>query len=330
MFKKLRRLITYRRVTRVLLSYLYDFGRFIRYSSALGPWGDAEKLRATITANYHNIEKGLSLRSPRPGFGIETIKRLLGLINEYFDRFGSAEHLLIPVGALESYVVQQTAIGVDVAWLDRELKAIKLKAGVVGAPPIGGVLARQRAEVEAAVAMGGMEMLTSRSSCRQYSARPVALELLQAAARVAQRTPVVCNRQSGRIHYLQARNEIDRILAIQGGARGFANEVPLLLCVTVDLRNFNSAAERYQGWIDGGLFAMSLIFGLHTQGLATCCLNWSREAKPDREMRNLLSLHPAENIIMFIAVGHYDEEFSVAASVRKPLNEVLARVSLVA
>ena len=77
--------------------------------------------------------------------------------------------------------------------------------------------------------------------------------------------------------------------------------------------------ERNQCWIDGGMFAMSLVLGLHAQGLGTCFLNWSKSAPEDKAMRALLQLPPQEAIITLIAVGNLPRSLSVAKSVRPPL-----------
>ena len=84
--------------------------------------------------------------------------------------------------------------------------------------------------------------------------------------------------------------------------------------------------ERNQCWIDGGLFAMSLVLGLHAQGLGTCFLNWSKSSPRDRAMRALLKLPPEEVIIVLVAVGHLPDTLEVARSARPPLDSVRRHV----
>ena len=50
----------------------------------------------------------------------------------------------------------------------------------------------------------------------------------------------------------------------------------MLLIIAMDLKAFVPAHERYQHWIDGGMFSMSIIYALHSLGLSSCCLNWSK------------------------------------------------------
>lgn len=163
----------------------------------------------------------------------------------------------------------------------------------------------------------------SRSSVRQFAPDPVTPEELELAVSIAQRSPCVCNRQSGRVRALTERSDISDALAIQGGARGFEREVPLLLVISSELANFQGAGERNQCWVDGGLFAMSLMWGLHSLGLVSCALNWSKEPAVDRELKSRFDIPASESIIFLLAVGRPPEEFTVARSPRKPLNEVL-------
>jgi nitroreductase len=112
-------------------------------------------------------------------------------------------------------------------------------------------------------------------------------------------------------------------LKIQGGAAGFADQIPTVLVISTELCNFQSEGERYQGWIDGGLFAMSVIYALHSLGLVTCCLNWSKNEKVDLEFKARFEIPGSESIIMLLSVGHPIDRFKVAESWRRPLDEVL-------
>ena len=85
----------------------------------------------------------------------------------------------------------------------------------------------------------------------------------------------------------------------------------------------NLIGERYQGWIDGGIFAMTLALAIHAEGLGACFLNWSVEPAQDRAMRNHLGIADDELVITMMSAGHLKEAFSVPVSHRKPLEDVL-------
>lgn len=320
-----RRLRFAKRAPQLLRAALYDFLRYAKYSSAVNYDDDEEKLRAIITATYHNIEKGLSLPAPRLGFGRDNLAKLVGYIDECLQRFGPKEYLQVPISVLGAYVRYHEHHGNDVGTLRDQWR--RLEAGntlqLTDSSPCGGVIEVTRAEVFAATSPVNLAFFEKRFSCRQFAPDPVTQMEVEIAVRVAQKAPAVCNRQSGRVRAYLDQRDILRILALQGGARGFANGVRALFCITTDQRNFNGVGERYQAWIDGGLFGMSFIYGLHMQGIGSCCLNWSKDGSQDLAMRKLLKLPDNETIIMFVAAGHLPIQMTVARSIRKPLEEVM-------
>ena len=98
----------------------------------------------------------------------------------------------------------------------------------------------------------------------------------------------------------------------------------VVLLVTVDLRQFDLIGERNQGWIDGGLFAMSLVYALHAASLGTCMLNWSEDCKSDKRIRGAFKIPDHEIIITMIGAGHVPHKFEVTASPTPNVEEVLS------
>ncbi|AXI48876.1 nitroreductase [Sulfitobacter sp. SK012] len=163
----------------------------------------------------------------------------------------------------------------------------------------------------------------SRHSVRQFSDTSVDAKLIHDATLIAAKSPSVCNRQSARLHHITDPDLKQKALEIQGGNRGFGAQIPELLIVTSDLSSFLSSAERYQCWIDGGLFAMSLVYALHSKGLGTCMLNWSVDASRDIALRKHVDIPASENVIVFIAVGHLPKNLTVATSPRRHVEQIL-------
>jgi nitroreductase len=156
-----------------------------------------------------------------------------------------------------------------------------------------------------------------------FAEGPVNSEAIRSAVALALRSPSVCNRQSARVRYLTDRSLLEKVLTVQGGNRGFGHQIPGVLVVTSYLGVFRGARERNQCWIDGGLFAMSLLYALTYGGVGSCPLNWSSDAAQDKALRELLGLPRDEVVIMLIAVGHLPENYRVASSPRMVLEEVL-------
>jgi nitroreductase len=302
---------------RAVGDYLYDALRYFRYSSTFYYW-NRDNLASRITALYHSVERGLALPEPQAGFGAQSITYLLGAIDEYIRRYGIDGSLNPSAGALDAYVrfnegqkLPDFPNRAQIEQLLRTLQPIRSEGG-------GGTLQVSHEEIRRATANTHAEFFSSRYSIRQFSGMNVSAEDIDAAIRIAQKAPAVCNRQECRVYVVHEKELILKMLAIQG-SRGFNHQVNKLLVITNRLTAFYGTGERNQCWIDGGLFAMSLVLGLHAQGLGTCCLNWSKSVPPDKAMRKLLRLPPPEVIIMLVAVGHIPTRLAVARSARQPL-----------
>ncbi|MBT9455300.1 MAG: nitroreductase family protein [Burkholderiaceae bacterium] len=181
----------------------------------------------------------------------------------------------------------------------------------------------RRNEIHAAAKHDLSAFFAQRYSVRQFAAEPVQAELIEQAVRMAQKTPSVCNRESGTVFVVTDKARMAELMALQNGNRGFGDQAGALMIITSRQDTFLSAGERYQAWIDGGLFAMSLIYALHSLGLGTCCLNWSVEPQADRALKAASGIPTDHAVIMMLALGHLPDEFRVANSPRRPLTEVL-------
>ncbi len=301
-----------------LRDHLYDSLRYLRYSSTFW-YGSRDNLASRITATYHAVERGLALPEPRPGFGASNIGYLVEAVHEYIDRHGLDSSLSPSAAALASYLQFNEESGLpdcphraEIEGLLRELRPIRGEDGP------GGTIRLTREEIMKATEGVTADFFMKRYSIRQFSAREVGAADIDAAIAVAQKAPAVCNRQECHVYVVHDRALIQKMLAIQG-TRGFNHQVNKLLVVTNRLTAFYGTEERNQCWIDGGLFAMCLVLGLHARGLGTCCLNWSKSVPPDRAMRELLKIPSPEVIIMLVAVGHLPDELKVARSPRRPL-----------
>jgi nitroreductase len=310
-----------RNLYRLLRSALYDLVRYLKHSPLGGAPRSDRHYDAYVAMDYHRLEKGLALRDSRPGFGQKPIQDLIYTLTHYRDRYASRHASQVAVNTLASYQRQQSD--------EHKSPAIAtfLEAWQRPAAPKnvceGGVKNTSRAEIHAAAKQDLQDFFASRYSVRDFSDEPVDVALIREAVRMAQKTPSVCNRQAFHAHVLTQTDHIQQALAYQNGNRGFNRQVDKLLIVTTDLRAFVSAGERNQCWIDGGMFAMSLVYALHSLGLGTCCLNWSVNWFTDKGLRKVVPLADHEAVIMMIAVGHLPEVFRVTHSPRLPLEATM-------
>ena len=99
----------------------------------------------------------------------------------------------------------------------------------------------------------------------------------------------------------------------------------LVALVSVDLGHFAKVGERNQAFIEGGIFATSFVYALHTLGLGSCMLNLSLTTDRLDALRREIGAPPSEVLIMMIAVGHPSPDHRYAASVRRTPANIIAR-----
>lgn len=310
---------------RLMQASIYDCRMFRRHSGLLHESRQTVQ-DAMITRTYHRIEKGLALPDPRPGFGRIVVDQLATEVAAYQSAFSPDRTTRIALNTIKEYVAFNEASGVPMADVRAIWDRLATCQGSVAAHGEGGTRHVDRASILADARLDLRRFFAARHSVRNFSADPIMPEVLEAAVRMAQSAPSVCNRQAGRVYYTRDPVVMQRLLAHQNGNRGFGDRIDTLLVVTVSLDCFLTVGERYQSWIDGGLFAMTLIYALHSLGVGTCCLNWSVEPAVDQRFKAESGIPEGDAVIMLLAAGMLPDEFKVAASPRRPIDEVLRKL----
>lgn len=305
---------------RGLHDYIHDFRRFTRYSSALaGPDSHPSRL-ARVTKAYHMIEKGLALPSPRPGFGRGYPQEPIGyLLREVPLLEAEGQRGVETCGA-------RASIAAYVRWHDEHGHLVDPSLRTFAESALaqnGGTFSVDRVTLLEGSRVDFSGLVRTRHSIRNFTGEPVGIDAIRSAVAVALKSPRVCNRESRRVHVALAPTARERMLGLQNGNRGFGHLAGAVLMVTADLRQFVDFGERNQGWIDAGLFAMTLTYALHAQGLGTCMLNASNRASHDRLVHEQLRIGDHEVVVMFIAVGQLPATLSVAASPGPSVDDVL-------
>lgn len=297
--------------------YSYDIYRFVRFSGTLRTRTHVPTRAALMTKYYHMVEKGLALPNPRPGFGAEMTRDLGIQMIEAIQDNVCRDEIRLSADALESYLdfnvqngspspphVAQTVQDVRSAGIPASGSALRL----LGAPKDEG--------------QDKLAFLQSRSSVRTFGEGAVPADVLLKATRAAQFAPCVCNRQASRVYFLTSDQQKRAALGYQKGNRGFGDTAAVIAIITVDIAEMLEPTERYQHWIDGGLFAQNFLLAIHAQGYGACPLNWSAPITRDIGIRKLGYIPDSESIIMMVAIGTLNTEYKVARSERRPLNDV--------
>ncbi len=313
----------------VVRFYLYSsVHASIFYGRSNNTLDKQEKLQAVIIADYHKIEKGLALKDPRPGFGVAVVQRLLDNYNEYLNKFGHSETLQVALTCLLEYQSFNKKNQSMNSTLNDEISKIVSTCNLNEFEDNGGTYNITRADIISRSKIDLSNFFASRHSIRNFSSSSLSLSDLKKAVKMAQKTPSVCNRQSSKVYLFHNKDDVNKVLSYQNGCASFAKSVQAVYIVTSNLESFISTDERNQCWIDGGLFAMSLLYALHSLGIGSCCLNWCATKKSDDLLHSAAGISKSEVVIMLIACGNYPNDLRVARSVRRPLDEVLRTKSL--
>lgn len=283
---------------------LADGWRYQRASTGHDSWSEERHLpdrhEARVTMDYHRIEKSLTLPEPRRPFGLGVRDRITQLLDRR------------PSGAQNRPYVEhaERALNGLQSWNDR---------GVIE-DDVSPTLEPGRPQLDEDQIR---RFFASRHSVRNFDTdhAPTEADLLQ-VVELARNTPSVCNRQGFRVHFFRERDDIDAILRIQNGAVGFAGSVPALAVVTARRAMFVGPDERNQRWVDGGLFAMTLVWAAHALGLATCMLNWALPSASSARLRKITGIPDGEDIVVLIAIGHAAEGARVARSEKRTVDDL--------
>lgn len=282
-------------------------------------------VEAELIFQYHKIEKGLCMPPPRRFFGVEPAKKTVELIREWEVRGGAldAPAYLGAIEAMRAYAgsLVDCPPPKDVAaWmtpmLDRFMGAHQAVTHELSTPMKAAPIIEQSAAVLDA-------LMKARRSVRHYMDRPVSLDLIERCVALAQLSPSACNRQPWGVHLYTDADQIKALLKLQNGNSGFGHQLKSLLIITSDRKSFFDASERNEPYVDGGLFSMSLILALQSEGISSCCLNWCVDDERDREAHRLGRIDDGEAIIMYLAVGYADDAANVPRSARKLPSAVL-------
>lgn len=302
-------------------AFRYDALRYISHSNSFLKFDTEDKLLGQIIAEYHAIEKGICMPQRRMGFGKQVINNLLDHCMIYLNRYPLYhDQIKHAVAVILEYQRIHHEIGFKLDD-DLEEKMSQLKRQINSAP------ARQLTSTKEAFFSERYSSFDkfseSRHSVRNFTSEPVSLEKIKQSVSLARNSPSSCNRQPSKVYIVQNEQLRRQVLELQNGNRGFGHLATTVLVVTENLSYFLSINERNEAYINGGMFAMNLLYALHFNEIGACPLNWCAEKQNDISLRKLLDIPDNEIIIMLIACGQVPDTFMLASSPRKSVDEII-------
>ena len=273
----------------------------------------------------HQLEKGLSHKNFRYGFGLGVFEALGTMLTRFEN--ADSQYLINPVykecmSAIHEYIIRHQQAGKDLSKQSQFLSREQWNRALNWEEKEGGtaiLLAKDKINNSE---LPFSALVQHRHSLREYSDQPVTQNELRQAVQLATAAPSACNRQPARVVEVLDQKLIAQLLNIQGGVRGYATP-PALLLVTAKQSVFMGTNERNQGYVDGGLFSMMLLLSLESIGLASCPLHTMFDGDKDQMTRDLLHIPDDEILIMYIEVGHYPDRAMTPQSTRLPVDDVL-------
>lgn len=284
-------------------------------------------LEARVIFFSHQIEKGLSHKDFRYGFGLHALKNLSSAMINLKEIDPDAKNNIVyrmALSALHEYIQRHTAVDYDLTAVRNLFASTTIWeeaeqfTGLQG----GSYVVNSATKIDNQLKCFA-ELAKDRHAIREFSSAPVTVDEIRQAVDLARTAPSVCNRQPARVHVTCNQNIIEQALRVQGGFRGYSTP-PALILVTSDNQSFLFPTERNEGFVDGGLFSMQLLLSLESLGLAACPLNTMMNKTNEDLTRNLMQVPDSEFLVMYIAVGHFPETISLCRSKRLPVGAIMS------
>lgn len=328
-------LLFLKRIGRVVFLFLihsldacYDFSRYLGYSNSF-IWSvrDRQRLESFLFFEYHKIEKALALPDVKPLFGLGYIESLLDLLERWVRLTGETDAVVFR-GACASLVQYREHVAEPLAKerpnIARRLDAFLADYEVSDQDlDLGGTIALDAEELQAQTNSFD-HLVRQRRSVRNFAKRHIPDSAIRQAVSLARKSPSVCNRQSWRVHVFTSDADKATVLQHQNGNRGFGHLADRVLLITADLRSFLLSGERHQGFTDAGMFAMTLLYALRSQGIASCCLNACTSWSQDVALCRACKIPRWETPVMMILIGYPPESVRVAAAARISTDAILS------
>ena len=287
----------------IFRGFVYDY-RYYMSTNYISTSNIKDKLSAKIMLTMHELEKGMSFKKNPREFGDAKANFLTDSLKKYKSLYGIDELYITSLNILNEYYKD--------AWSTKKietrakLESLLYEDSKYIVESMTGVktISKPHPFNESAI----LDFFISRSSVRDYSDQDVLPEEIQNAINFAKVTPTACNRQSCRVYYYNDKVVMNKIIENQLGNQGWCDRAKGIIVVTSNQSLFGKSYERSQALIDGGLYAMNLVYGLHLQRIASCFKMYVREPKREKQFRTITGVAYNEIPIVLILVGHYKED----------------------
>lgn len=282
-------------IAREMREFYYDSISYVRYSIDGLHTTEKERLISRMLLTAHSLEKGMCFIKKKKNWGEAKAKNLLETISKY-EKYGQDEYFQLALNVLYKYKLDEYG-SKNKALID-SIEELTAKYHSLLSPHDYGV--KGVGECKSFDKKQIIDFFSSRSSIRFYKDIEVSNADIENAYRIAKLTPTACNRQTCKVYVYKGESIKRQILDNQVGDQGWAGKAPVLFVITSDLSRFGGTCEHSQALIDGGLFAMNFVWGLHLYHIASCFKMFIREHKRQNEFQKLCGIPRNEVPIVLI------------------------------
>lgn len=302
-----------------LIEVLSYWRRLCRYNACIYTNCDIRKMQYTLLRENHIIEKGMSIRDTRRGFGQTKVLALIERLQKYNKLYGDKDRdfLIYPLSTIKTYISYQHNEKVNIPEIEDSFTSLCYEARINPEALCmqAGIEIMQAKDLRTKAKGDFKSLLYSRHSIRYFKDQQPSKESLEQALELASRTPSACNRQAWHTH-IYFGDDAHELLQMQGGCNGFSDDIPCCVVVTADMKGFLSH-EPFQCFIDGGLYAQNLINALHFVGLGAIPLSCGFFSSQLLDIQKRYDIPKNEVMIVIIGTGITYDEMKIAVSARK-------------
>lgn len=286
-----------------------------------------ENLEGWMLFCAHALEKAMSREEFEAGHGSRRLQQLRGFLDTYERKGFSKDSFAYTyaLSSIKSFVEVHNEHNLSINEISDIVGESKLNESLAVKQKLAGYTYIHSDAKKNNKELSYDHLIQNRFSVRDFSKKKPSITLLRQAIDMSMKAPSICNRQGARVYIVTNKQKIKDILEIQGGFGGYELP-PYLLTITFETQTLVDLKERNQGFIDGGLFSMTLLLSLEYLGLAVCSLNAMFRPDADKSLRSIIGVGMTEYFIMFMAVGNFKDATKVAISSRQSGREITKEI----
>ena len=312
----------------IIFISIKDGFNFIRYTEVLPKKNDRiERLQFQLTVGVHSLEKGLSFKKKKKGFGevkaIKQLSTLLSYINQGYPTDNYA--VLETIAIIEAYIRYKKSVGEFIPEIESLFQKCKdLLNDTQKNYCQAGVDTVVKGELLCTDPIACADLLKKTRSIRNFDkTKKVSEEEILSAISLSRTAPTACNRQPIKVYYSMDDEKNKAVSRIVPGNTGFEDEIPNFLIIT-SAKNYFGVFEYNQWHVNGGIFLGYLRLALHIVNLGSCIFQWGLRAD-EKSLRQLCHIPKSEAIVAIVGIGHYAEQSFCIKAQRKSVEEYISK-----